>query len=145
MLDIRLREVEAKRRLNVTSKVNTRTDGWTDTQTDILTYRKHRPRGPMLWKYKENGIITLKFMKHFLDDILMLYTGSIKNLHRFFWWNKLNPPNYQIHYDPYQTKYRNIWKLHILMSTYEFSSIPWYTEIVTDLFRKLINRNCLTI
>ena len=23
---------------------------WTDRQTDILTYRKHWPRGPMLWK-----------------------------------------------------------------------------------------------
>ena len=27
------------------------TDGQTDGQTDISTYRKHRPRGPMLWKY----------------------------------------------------------------------------------------------
>ena len=27
------------------------TDTRTDGQTDKLTYRKHRPRGPMLWKY----------------------------------------------------------------------------------------------
>ena len=46
ILDIRLWEVGAKRPLNGTSKVNTRTD----TRTDISTYRKHRPRGPMLWK-----------------------------------------------------------------------------------------------
>ena len=56
MLDIRLREVGAKRPLNGTSKVNRWTDGQThrrtDTQTDISTYRKHRPRGPMLWKWK---------------------------------------------------------------------------------------------
>jgi hypothetical protein len=26
------------------------TDTRTNTQTDISTYRKHRPRGPMLWK-----------------------------------------------------------------------------------------------
>ena len=25
----------------------------TNTQTDISTYRKHRPRGPMLWKEKQ--------------------------------------------------------------------------------------------
>ena len=53
ILDIRLWDVWAKRRLNGTSKVNRRTDGQTDRQTDILTYRKHRPRGLMLWKYKK--------------------------------------------------------------------------------------------
>ena len=56
ILDIRLREVGAKRPLNGTSKVNRQTDRQTDTQRDkhmdILTYRKHRPRGPMLWKCK---------------------------------------------------------------------------------------------
>ena len=40
----------AKRRLNGTSKVNIHTHGHTERQTDISTYRKHRPRGPMLWK-----------------------------------------------------------------------------------------------
>ena len=34
ILDIQLREVRAKRRLNGTSKVNTHTDGVTDGQTD---------------------------------------------------------------------------------------------------------------
>ena len=37
-----------KKPLNGTSKVNRHTDKQTDKQTDILTYRKHRPRGPML-------------------------------------------------------------------------------------------------
>ena len=32
-------------------QMDRRTDGQTDRQTDISTYRKHRPRGPMLWKY----------------------------------------------------------------------------------------------
>ena len=50
ILDIGLREVGAKRRLNGTSKVNIQTNKHTDRQTDISTYRKHRPRGPMLWK-----------------------------------------------------------------------------------------------
>ena len=51
ILDIRLREVGAKKCLNGTSKVNRRTDKQTDKQTDISTYRKHRPRGPMLWNF----------------------------------------------------------------------------------------------
>ena len=64
ILDIWCREVGAKRRLNCTSKVNRRTDGrtegQTDTQTDILTYRKHRPRGPMLWK-SQKAFCLLKY------------------------------------------------------------------------------------
>ena len=48
ILDIQLREVGAKRRLNGTSKVNRRTHGHTDRHTDILTYKKHRHREPML-------------------------------------------------------------------------------------------------
>ena len=51
ILDIQLQEVGAKRRLNGTSKVNRQTDKHTDRQTDISTYRKHGPRGPMLWKH----------------------------------------------------------------------------------------------
>ena len=47
-LEIWLWEVRAKRRLNSTSKVNTKTDRHTDTLTYILTYRKHRPRGPFI-------------------------------------------------------------------------------------------------
>ena len=50
ILVIGLREMGAKRRFNGTSKVNRRTDKQTDKQTDISTYRKQRPRGPMLWK-----------------------------------------------------------------------------------------------
>ena len=50
ILDIRFWEVGAKKRLNGTSKVNTQTDKQTDRRTDILTYRKHWPRGPLLWK-----------------------------------------------------------------------------------------------
>ena len=50
IFDIRLREVGAKRPLNGTSTVNGQTNRQTDRQTDISTYRKHRPRGPMLWK-----------------------------------------------------------------------------------------------
>ena len=67
ILDIRLREVGANRRLNSTSKVNRQTDRrtektdrktdrqmdrQTDKQKDKSTYRKHWPRGPMLWKFR---------------------------------------------------------------------------------------------
>ena len=55
ILDIRLREVGAKRPLNGTSKVNTHTHTQTDRQTDISTYRKHRPWGLMLWKIHQKG------------------------------------------------------------------------------------------
>ena len=62
ILDIRFQEVGAKRPLNGTSKVNRHTDGQTDRRThthtdrrtDKSTYRKHRPRGPMLWKSELN-------------------------------------------------------------------------------------------
>ena len=47
---IRLQEAGAKRPFNSTSKVNRQTNRQTHRQTDILTYKKHRPRGPMLWK-----------------------------------------------------------------------------------------------
>ena len=48
IFDIRLREMGAKRPLNGTLKVNGQTNRQTHRQTDISTYRKHRPRGPML-------------------------------------------------------------------------------------------------
>ena len=44
IFDLQLQEVGAKRRLNGTSKVNRHTN----KHMDISTYRKHRPRGPML-------------------------------------------------------------------------------------------------
>ena len=49
-LDIRLQEVEAKIRLNGTSKVNRHTDKHTNTHMDKSTYRKHRPRVEKLQK-----------------------------------------------------------------------------------------------
>ena len=49
ILDIPLLEVGAKRCLNGTSK-SEQTDRQTDNHSNKLNYRKHRPRGPMLWK-----------------------------------------------------------------------------------------------
>ena len=54
ILDIRLQEVGAKRRLSGTSKVNTQTQTHTHTHThkhmDISAYRKHRAIGLILWQ-----------------------------------------------------------------------------------------------
>ena len=50
ILDILLWEVGEQRRFNGTSKVNRQTDRLTDTHMEKSTYRKNRPRGPMLWK-----------------------------------------------------------------------------------------------
>ena len=69
ILDIWLWEVGAKRRLNNISKLNRQTDGRTDTQTDrqtdILTYRKHRPRGPMLWNSVKRPLFHFFLIKWF--------------------------------------------------------------------------------
>ena len=49
-LDIGLWEVGAKRPLNGVRNCDEQTNKQTDKHTDISTYRKNRPRGPMLWK-----------------------------------------------------------------------------------------------
>ena len=69
ILDIRFREVGAKRPLNGTSKVNRHTDGHTDGhtdrrrhgQTDKSTYRLNRPRGPIQWKLYKQGLCQNNF------------------------------------------------------------------------------------
>ena len=44
------------------------TDGQTDTQTDISTYRKHRPKGPMLWK-SYLGQNLCKILRYFVKKV----------------------------------------------------------------------------
>ena len=44
------------------------TDGQPDRQTDISTYRKHRPRGPMLWKASVNVCCTTWGLLPFLSS-----------------------------------------------------------------------------
>ena len=74
ILDIRLCEVGAKRPLNGTSR-SEHTHTQTHTQTDKSTYRKHRPKGPILWKssqtdvFKEMWVPKAKGLKH-LNTIL---------------------------------------------------------------------------
>ena len=50
-LDIGLWKVGPKRPLNGVRKCDGQTHKQTHKHTDISTYKKHRPRGPMLWKW----------------------------------------------------------------------------------------------
>ena len=96
-LDIQLREVKAKIPLKGTSKVNRQTDKQTDKNMDISTYRKHRPRGPMLWKlllinkkvipalnknsiYMHMYIYVLSFSGPFVFVLVVLVLPSVKVL-----------------------------------------------------------------
>ena len=55
-----------------------RTNRWTDRQTDILTYRKHRPRGPMLWKQHKLSTNSSPMPWQFYKIILLaLVTSSM--------------------------------------------------------------------
>ena len=60
VLDIWLQEVGAKKHLNGTSKSEQ-----TNTHTDKSIYRKHLPRGPMLWK---SGV-TIWVLSHFHPNL----------------------------------------------------------------------------
>ena len=73
IFDFRLWEVWAKRPLNSTSKVNRQTHGQTDRQMDISIYRKHWPRGPMLWKLK-----IIRWLTFFLDWWNYLFSNNVK-------------------------------------------------------------------
>ena len=76
----------AKRRLNSTSKVNTRTDrrtyGQTDTQTDtqtnISTYRKHWPRGLMLIKLWQYSLLDKVYLLVSFHSCHTLQNGVLK-------------------------------------------------------------------
>ena len=60
------------------------TDTQTDRRTDILTYRKHRPRGPMLWKVGNHGIscmISRKLLE-FFEKILRKFWESFEKVLR---------------------------------------------------------------
>ena len=106
ILDIRL---WAKRQLNGTSKVNRQTHRRTHRQTDISTYRKHRPRGPMLWK---------------------------DNIQRFYFpWNLLKLKNQAkiTQNKPYFTKITLVWfKVKIYVKT----SLTLYKLTSTDYMEK---------
>ena len=112
ILDIRLREVGAKRPLNGTSKVNRQTDTHTHRHMDKSTYRKHRPKGPMLWKLlgvifssvllfiwnMKHGqcIFSSCFVRYLTKIFVFVFTNSRftrkKHNHRISWLQKVDRP-----------------------------------------------------
>ena len=56
-------------------------------------------------KLSENGSNPIKLMKRFLDDIFILYKGSVRNLHRFF--QEVNKINKHIKFTMNHTTPRN--------------------------------------
>ena len=91
ILDIQLGEVGAKRPLNGTSKVNRHTN----THMDILTWRKHRPRGPMLWKWSViNGATPSSSCNLYL--LLKILPISRCEPYFLFIWHKINRMVHQL-------------------------------------------------
>ena len=101
ILDIQLREVKAKIPLKGTSKVNIQTDTQIDTQThthmDKLTYRKHQPRGPILWKGWQQPITALELSLHNNQTVLMLcIIKFVKTV--WVWFNKCHLVSFPLWY-----------------------------------------------
>ena len=55
----------------------------------------------ILQKYQENGVISKKYMKRFLDDIFLIFKGTIANLHKFFEEINMIHPTMVCHNDPH--------------------------------------------
>ena len=117
ILDIRFWEVGAKRLLNGTSKVTRQTDTHTDTHTethmDKSTYRKHRPRGPMLWKYFREAKLVTGFQSHWW--LMGIFPGNLTTPYIYM----ANMLDYTTLYHSHvRNLYVNIvmfsWGLHIL-------------------------------
>ena len=86
IFDIRLWEKGAKRPLNGASKVNRHRDKQTHTHMAISTYRKHRPRGPMLWKLNMASMwpwVTKKLLKWEKEKNIFFH--SLLILSTFLW------------------------------------------------------------
>ena len=99
----------------------------------------------ILEKYTENGIIPLKFMKRFLDDIFLLFCGTVEKLHQFF--EEINNIHKDIkftmsHTSPSQPQSQTC-------SCPPMDSIPYLDtsckirngRIITDLYRKPTDKN----
>ena len=56
------------------------TNKHTDTQMDILTYRKHRPRGPMFWK-RRTCVTKVRVFSHILSQKLYSFETFEEKLH----------------------------------------------------------------
>ena len=98
-------------------------------------------------KYMENGQIPLKFMRRFLDDIFMIFIGTVRQLHLFF--EELN----QVHPTMKFTMTHTTPKLNQIRAPEcdcpQIEAIPFLDtlcqikegKICTDLYRKPTDRN----
>ena len=98
-------------------------------------------------KYMENGQIPLKFMRRFLDDIFMIFIGTVRQLHLFF--EELN----QVHPTMKFTMTHTTPKLNQIRASEcdcpQIEAIPFLDtlcqikegKICTDLYRKPTDRN----
>ena len=100
----------------------------------------------ILEKYTENGIIPLKFMKRFLDDIFLVFCGSVENLHQFF--EEINKIHENIKFNMTHTTPQSC-QPQPPCSCPPMDSIPFLDtsckikngKIVTDLYRKPTDKN----
>jgi hypothetical protein len=97
-------------------------------------------------KYMINGSIPIKFMKRFLDDIFLIFTGSTVNLHKFF--EELNTLHPTIKFTMSHTTPRSELQAQSCECV-ETNSIPFLDtqcqikegRLITDLYRKPTDRN----
>ena len=98
-------------------------------------------------KYKVNGEISMKHMKQFLDDIFLVFLGSIQRLHLFF--NEINTIHPNIKFTMSHTTPNNNQEQAPNCSCQKVKSIPYLDTsceikegiIVTDLYRKPTDKN----
>ena len=98
-------------------------------------------------KYMENGEIPLKFMKRFLDDIFLIFLGTITRLHEFF--NEINNMHPTIKFTMTHTTPEYYKDLPESCDCPKIQAIPFLDtscrvkegRISTDLYRKPSDRN----
>ena len=99
-------------------------------------------------KYKKDGQFNLKFLKRFLDDLFMVFTGSTKKLHNFV--NEINTIHPNIKFTMSHTTVQNVEQdVNNQCSCEKKTSIPYLDtscsikegQIILDLHRKPTDRN----
>ena len=105
---------------------------------------------PKFWeiaaKYTVNDVIPIKLLKRFLDDIFMVFTGSVTSLHMFF--DEVNQIHPKIKFTMTHTTPKNE-SPHQQCSCEPIYSIPFLDtlctikngKIETDLYRKPTDKN----
>ena len=98
-------------------------------------------------KYQENGIIPMKSMKRFLDDIFLIFLGSIEKLHAFF--HEINQIHPTIKFTMAHTTPKHDLMKPSVCQCPQIEAIPFLDtlcqikngKISTDLYRKPTDRN----